>query len=331
MRGLTMVSVVLVHVLVRSFGLNPLVSGLAIVRTTFTLPLFFFVSGFFAWRPARDFDRRRIQNGVTTRLKALLFGTIVFDTLWRLTVGKSPFAWLSGNFDEYWYTFSLLQIYIFYILTTLCAKLTRCQTVSWALLIGGAVAGLLATPFIYPPDWQYFWLADPKTLKFMQFFVFGALVRDNMDTFLRFLSRPWTLTVLIVAYVAGLALMVYGETELADAWRFLPDIVNELTDYAGVMLVMYIFHANRGFFDRETRFVRAWRFIGKRTLDIYFLHYFFIPSMRWVGPYLKTGNTFVLQLAAGLVVALFIIAICLGVSRLLRRAPAIRALLGAKS
>lgn len=328
LRGLTMISVVMVHVLVRSFGLNPLVSGLAVMRTTFTLPLFFLVSGFFAWRPVDDYTLPKARRALSTRLKALLLGTIVFNTLYLITLRKDPFSWINGDFDAYWYTFSLLQIFIFFLLTVSAGKLLHSSKAAWIILIAGGVAGAIASEYVQPLEWRFNWLCTQKTMLYAQFFVLGALVRRFSHKFFSLLEIPLTLSVIIVIYVASLILFYYFPDDLKEIGTPLFITVRYLTLYSGVMLLLAIFYRARNFFDSDTRFIRSWLFIGRRTLDIYFLHYFLLPQMRWVGPYLTKGNTFILQLAAGLAVALFIIAVALGISRLLRKAPYISSLLG---
>ncbi len=331
LRGLTMVSVVMVHVLVRGFGLNPTVSGLAVLRGSFTLPLFFFVSGFFAWRRAEDYTPAKAKSALGIRLKSLLAGTIVFDTLYLITVHKNPFGWINGDFDSYWYTFTLLQIFILFIITVFIARACRRQWVSrWLLIVCGA-AGFAAHYFIDANTWRWFWIMAPKSAEYLQFFVFGALVREYQSQFFSFLEKRWVLSTLIMVYIAALFAHYYYGNDLKNVsiWLFRIDS-DVVMRYSGLMLVLYIFYGARDWFDRDTPFVRGWLFIGKRTLDIYFLHYFFIPTMRWVGPYLTKGNTIILQLAAGFIVAMAVIAVCLGISKLLRGAPVIRTLVGAK-
>lgn len=335
LRGLTMISVVLVHVLVRSFGLNPTVSGLAVLRSTFTLPLFFMISGYFAWRIPKEYDLPKVRKAVWTRIKCLLLGTIVFDTLFLIysTDGKgNPFAWSNGNFDSYWYTFSLLQIFIYYIAAILLARLLKREWPAWLLLTTLAIAAFIFEQTVNPATYRYYWIMAPKTMEFMQFFVAGAAIRAGGEKVMEYIARPKHLTIAIIIYTAAIGLHYYYGTWLQSVSDTLFTVNNRIIcRYAGLYLVLWIFYTNRAFFDRDTAFVRGWRFIGQRTLDIYFIHYFLLPQMRWVGPYLKKGNTMLEQLIAGLAVALAVIALCLAISWLLRRAPIINQLLGQKS
>jgi fucose 4-O-acetylase-like acetyltransferase len=75
---------------------------------------------------------------------------------------------------------------------------------------------------------------------------------------------------------------------------------------------------------------KALQYIGKRTLDIYLIHYFFIPYL----PQIRTiisGNNVVLELVIVGGLSLIVIAVCLIVSNILRTSPILaKYLFGAK-
>lgn len=328
-----MVSVVMVHVLVSGFGLNPNQSALAILRGTFTLPLFFFVSGFFLYRRPAEWDDARILHALRVRGMALVGGTALFATLFFLVMKRpDPLCWLHyGDFVEYWYTISLFQIFIWYLVAVCVGKI--CGAVAFRALAFTAMAASAVLPFT---PWAEFywcsWALNEKTALYFQFFALGMIARRWQEPFFALLSRPWTLTALITVYVASLL----GGWTYAEFWQnhwppMLTLLREEVARYAGVLLVLRIFHDARATFDRTgSPFAATWLLIGRRTLDIYFLHYFFIPRMRWVGTYLLKGNTFVPEFIAAAIVAAAVLAIVLPLSALLRRAPLLRRLLGAK-
>ena len=59
--------------------------------------------------------------------------------------------------------------------------------------------------------------------------------------------------------------------------------------------------------------------IGRSTLSIYLLHYFFIFDMKWMTPYLTTDNSVVLQLLVPMCISVLIIYICIGIEWVLKR------------
>lgn len=332
MRALTMVSVVLVHVLVGGFGINSERSALCILRTTFTLPLFFFVSGFFLFRPLDDWTRIRVTKAVRVRTTALVAGTIVFSSAYFLISStQKNFSWIhAGDFRQYWYTFSLFQMFVYYLILIGIAKLLHSQKVFWILLSAAVIASWIGTYY----DYHYWcsWVLNQKTVLYFQFFALGMAVRRFQEPFLAMIEKPAALTVILICYIAslyaGFGISGYGDTYPMHILQLA--VRNISCSFFGIMLLINIFYNAREFFDRDTRIVRGWRFIGQRTLDIYFLHYFLIPRMRYMAPYMSKGNTLLTELTAGLLITALIIAIVMALSHLLRRAPLIRNLLGAK-
>ena len=58
--------------------------------------------------------------------------------------------------------------------------------------------------------------------------------------------------------------------------------------------------------------------VGRRTLDIYMLHYFLIPPLAFLGGLLAPEGMLLLQLLAALALSLCIVAVCLLLSGMLR-------------
>ncbi|MDE7342970.1 MAG: acyltransferase [Muribaculaceae bacterium] len=332
LRGLTMISVVMVHVLVGGFGLNPDQSALAILRGTFTLPLFFFVSGFFLYHPLQDWTPTRIRATLRVRATALVGGTALFATLFFIVTHRgNPLAWLpDGNFVEYWYTISLFQIFIWYMVAVVIGRILGRKTFRGLLFTAMAASVLLPFTPAAQSYWCYWWLNE-KTALYFQFFAIGMLVKSHQSGFFAWLERPWVLTLLIVGYTASLL----GGWSYAEYWAEHSPVVltlihETLSRYFGLLLVLRIFYSARDRFENPGRFMSRWLLIGRRTLDIYFLHYFFLPRMRWLGIYLVRGNTFVPELISAALVTIVILALILPLSHLLRSAPLLRRLLGVK-
>lgn len=331
LRGFTMISVVMVHVLTYGFKVNPEQSVLCVMRGAFTLPLFFFVSGFFLYRPLGAWTPEKTWNALKVRSLALVGGTIVFFTLYSLVLTKrNPLCWVAnGNFEEYWYTFSLFQLFFYYLVLVWISKLVKTPVVMWIVLIG--ITGFyVVSVFDVGKYWCWWWL-NKKTLVYFPYFVLGIVVRRYKNGFFKIMEKRETLTVLIIIFVASL-ILGWGDRnwEPLKAKYVVIGFRNILAKISGLLLVIYVFYTYREKFDADTRMMRIWRHIGKRTLDIYFLHYFLLPYLPWVGKYMQKRNTFLTELVCGLIVAAFVLAVALGISALLRRAPYLRRLVGEK-
>lgn len=88
--------------------------------------------------------------------------------------------------------------------------------------------------------------------------------------------------------------------------------------YAGLMVVVSFFFYKKEFFNENNMTSRLLKYIGQRTLDIYMLHYFLLPDLEFLKPYLITGNTVVVQTFFGIAISMAIISLCLLISNVLR-------------
>ncbi len=88
------------------------------------------------------------------------------------------------------------------------------------------------------------------------------------------------------------------------------------------MVVGYVF-SKRDYFSRNSKIPNLLRHIGSRTLDIYFIHILLLPGqnlekLSFLTEYLMPNNMIFAQIAVGLLISAIIIALCLGVSSVLR-------------
>ena len=92
--------------------------------------------------------------------------------------------------------------------------------------------------------------------------------------------------------------------------------------YMTMLLCMLFFRRYQASFTKETRLGRTLQYIGTRTLDIYLLHYIFLPRIPAVGVWLNENRPdFVTGTALCVALALLVIAFCLITSSLLRISP----------
>ena len=89
----------------------------------------------------------------------------------------------------------------------------------------------------------------------------------------------------------------------------------------GIVIVFSFFRQNRAVFSKERRLGRIMQYTGRRTLDIYLLHYFFIPYNLTIVTVFKDHPMPVLEFAASSALAILIIALCLLVSNVIRLSP----------
>lgn len=176
----------------------------------------------------------------------------------------------------------------------------------WALLIY-----LLETGggYFYSP------LMIESLTKYFQWFVMGLIVKHYFNTIKKFISKSHNriITCSIVLFVV--LFWISQESQVPFViHKFVHDIA---VRYMGLICVFLIFFSFRDYFEQSGVFQNGIKFIGRRTLDIYLLHNFFLPDMFFMRPILE--GRLLLEIVFYLCTSLIIVAVCLGSSQIIRR------------
>lgn len=127
--------------------------------------------------------------------------------------------------------------------------------------------------------------------------------------------RGFTMILVVSNHVA---LKSFGMQIRWSAWASLP---HTLAMFLLLSMVFMFFRYYHDFFE-QTRFGSVLQFIGRRTLDIYLLHYFFLPKLPMVGEFFKVNRSnFILETTASFTLAFLVIGFCIVTSQLLRVSP----------
>ncbi len=316
LRGFSMVLVVMGHVLL-SMNLGGYDTLLSSALLTFRMPLFFFVSGFFAYRSVGKWTSEFTRSMLVRKFRAQVICTLIFFALLAYASGGDPLGWVESGFGGYWFTVVLFQMFLCYTLLSLLGR--KCGegfTIAGMALISAAGLGVLVAPF--PKEgWLWTLLCWENVAKYFQFFTLGIVCRKYEAAFCRACSSDRMKTLAIVAYVACMCLW-YSDSFRAwngVAYRMVHDVVAR---YAGLGMVVTLFYSARGYFRRNGVAARGLGLVGRRTLDIYMLHYFLIPPLAFLGELLAPEGMLLLQLLAALALSLCIVAVCLLLSGMLR-------------
>lgn len=328
-RGFTMVVVVLWHVMYFSIGYY---EGICMFIFSFFLPIFFFISGFFAYKPFESWDSSRIRTNLFGKFKVQVVGASVFIILFCIFMqhrlpGADSFT---GFAEGYWFTLVLFRFFIVYIaLVCICRKLPKGNTIFWCVILLLAIACMLVNhnvrnSYVFLTERFPVFITVVTTIFFRTYFPYfalGLLARAQLPLFEKILagSNVRTLVICLVTAIWVLSfLFPYPYLQTSTHGHTL---ISYPLGILTVLLVIQFFYSIRHIFDRDTRFSRGVRLIGRRTLDIYFLHYFFLPDLHFLNPYVTSGNPILLQLAVGIPVALAIAGLTLLVGRVIRMSP----------
>ena len=116
LRGFTMILVVSNHVALKSFGMQIRWSAALQFFLLFRMPLFFFISGFLAYKASRIWNAQTLRELSLKKMRVQLIPTIVFFLLFLAMIPTTPFeaslaeALASSMKAGYWFTLVLLYM-----------------------------------------------------------------------------------------------------------------------------------------------------------------------------------------------------------------------------
>ena len=334
LRGFTMILVVMNHVALKSFGMQIRWSAALQFFLLFRMPLFFFISGFLAYKASRVWNVRTLGELSLKKMRVQLIPTIVFFLLFLAMIPTMPFvpslteALASSMKAGYWFTLVLLYMLLtFYLFSYMESKL---RIRSWIPITLLFIISLCLFETCYLP--RYFsWALGHKgpqneflnysslveMFRYFPFFLYGTLVHRYWDRAQRLMDSRWFYPV-VLALAVVMSIEVIKWHTLRMEWAALP---HTLAMFLLLSVVFMFFRHEHAFFE-ETRFGQGLQFIGRRTLDIYLLHYFFLPKLPMVGLFFFTNrHNFLLDTTASLIVALVIVAFCIVTSQIIRVSP----------
>ena len=326
MRGLTMILVVAYHVAQMSFGVDEKTSTSLPFLVLFRMPLFFFVSGFLAYKADFQWTWPNALQMTWKKVKIQVLPTLVFlcicIILRRNSFGPAfEYAIKSPTKSGYWFTWVLLHMFVIYYMACMVQRYIKSEykhIVIWVLFI----LSLMAYESLYLPNtFDYYktpffrYSSLVKTLNFLPFFLFGNLVHRYWAKAQKVADSSWFSPMLmLVAFVACAEVFRWNCCRME--WANLPRTV---AMFALLTLVVVFFRHYQSWFTADRPIGRGLQYIGVRTLDIYLLHYILLPKMPEVGQWLnRTHPNFVLEVVVSFSAALVVIAFCLLASQMLR-------------
>lgn len=306
------------------------------------MPLFFFISGWFTMKLREDGSLKRPDFG--KRALQLIVPMVAVSTLWIYYFPHSGLQspldstwhglWLSVWKNGYWFTGVLFTIMVIYGLLTPVFSAIRN---GWTFLLTGFVVGLLMY-FVsqnIPVEVSGF-LGLSLVACFFPVFAAGVAARRHRGEFeaitvsgtwvtialifggclMYFICWPWEFPMLYDSHGYSLMLarpllhicLVIVAVAVVRPWS--EKVCSESASWFG--------HASSSF----------WMLLGRRSLSIYLLHYFFLfPMAALRGPLVEMGLGFTPLFAVSAAVSLGIIGIVLGLDAIIGKSPLLAFLL----
>ncbi|MGM9852639.1 MAG: acyltransferase family protein [Muribaculaceae bacterium] len=332
LKGMAIFMVVMGHVLtmcVREIDRAALFKFLGEIH----MPLFFFISGWFTMRISDD--GRIVRPRLSKRFTQLLVPMVVMSSLWIWYFPHSGLQsplnstfqglWLDEWKNGYWFTMTLLEVILIY--TLIVPLLNRCR----GLLLSSALimavwAALLVLCEVLPAE--FLGVSSFRlTARFFPVFVAGALAARYKDGFEKLCAKGSTVT---VAFIAGAALLYF----ICWPWEFKTLTEGQLGELT-VTVARSIFHILLAILAislvrtwGDTVFTCPWQYMGRKSLAIYLMHYFFLfPVGVCRETLVSMGLGFTPLFVFSAVSAICIIAVTLMVEYIVSKSPLLSAVL----
>ena len=311
MRGFTMILVVFAQVC--HFCLGDSRMGYNAVFILFRLPCFFMISGWLF----ESVSQRPFKEVAKHKAMVQLLPTFIF----LLILAPPPFFFhqLGTLKGGYWFTFALFEYFILYMLMIrISRKWTPLMAV--VLTIGAFIYARYYDSLRSAADGYQLWLIDISgflsvtTWRLFLFFYLGAWIRRNFDAFIRWTSKPVVILLIAVAFFL-IASTSHHDHLLFEMFRFYGGGIT------GMVMVFTFFRLSASWLKRW-HISKPLQYVGTRTLDIYLLHFFFLPRFLMAyAPQLATYNSRLIEFCYIMAVSLVVLALTLAASYVIRLSP----------
>lgn len=314
LRGFTILLVVFGHINTFSFGYGGYNSNIASFFLAFRMPMFFFISGFVAYKEYAIWDKKYFLSQLRKKCRIQLVPLFVFFCAYNLLFScRIPHFWKYG-FGEYWFTLVLFEMLLIYFLVQVASNFIKRDLFFILLLLSGfGVFALSALPRDIP---GYDFLCLENLFKYFQFFTIGLYCRKYKAHYDNILSnevfKVIVFSIFILSYILLCnPLLIQSEFVL----KLLRSIVIR---YAGVFSILIIFTSSSKYFSSEKLIPRQMRYVGKRTLDVYLIHYFMLPNLKMLYPFFDGNSNMFLQMVISFAISILIVLCCIIVSNCIR-------------
>lgn len=322
MRGFTMILVVVCHVSGFCLGIESDIPSIHPYLYEFRMPTFFFISGFVLYKANQIWDTKYVVKFLTKKFPVQIITTVIFF-LFFLKINQTTI--IDGLYSEskqgYWFTYCLFVYFIAYSICRWILNLFKARgwLVDFCIIsIGFLFYILFSVRSVYyslPINSDIGSLLSLQHWGYYLFFTIGTLFKKHYQTILEHLHRNHIILICLAIFFTSN--LYYDELVASHINAF-----NLITAITGIVLVFSFFEKHKDAFLKEKPIGKALQYIGRRTLDIYLLHYLILPvNLLSLTSFLRDHPVPLIEFTISLVISLLVIGTCLILSAILRLSP----------
>jgi surface polysaccharide O-acyltransferase-like enzyme len=319
MRGLAMLLVVIGHVHVFSFNHTDNVL-FQILSLEIQIPLFFMVSGFLVKIPQCKYWSFCKKKAFLLCVPASIFMTI---NIWINNHDSITVLGSDMYKDGYWFTFSLFEFTVLFSALKFISRKLRLDINADHLfvLIATIIIVSIVTIYIYIENDSFIIpLLGLRHIKSFPYFIFGTILaernilRNNMS-----FIKQWKELLLFICFL--LHIYIYKNSSMD--YYLIPIQYKLLLIPATILGLFVLLQAFKQYESWSSSWIgKKLQKMGRYTLDIYFIHFFFIPkSLSMIGDWFKVNPNPIIEYALAMLIAALIISASLLVGRIIRLSP----------
>ena len=318
-RGFTMLMVILGHFEVFTFSAQAFLG--TPVYKLIQMPLFFFISGYMAFKNPKEWNTHTFLRESIQKLRFLLIPAFFFGLLFTYFQTSGNFTIFVNDISKqgYWFTIALSEMFLlYYIVNYLLHRIKIANVDKYfviALFISILMAYLIKILSIYSPIVND--LINITSFYYLPFyfphFIFGILASKYKPTFEKIIDNSYFMAGALILFSS---VLVFRQTMIENIIGG-KEISACIVSFTGIVVIYNFFRKYQASFSSSTKLGRTLQYIGKRTLDIYLLHYFFLPYVPKIHHLLGTSPNLVMELI-GFLLAFLVIGCCLITSNIIR-------------
>ena len=278
LRGMAIILVVYFHIAAYGFGSYELGHNDIIER--FRMPTFFFISGWLFYKTGRIWNRHTIRSIIHKKFMVQIIPTIVFMLLYLTIFDLLDVSSFGSDKKGYWFTFVLFEYFVIYIMAE--AIFNRQDSAMGETRVFVVILILSIAAFYYAKYYTRYatdlgvWKDILGFLSFVKirhviFFWFGTFVRRHFERFIQLTNHSYVTAIMIGIFTA---IIVWPELLSTEGIEYIAYV---LAGISGTVICFTYFRIHEKHFSNETWYGRSLQLIGRRTLDIYLIHYFILP------------------------------------------------------
>lgn len=289
LRGITMLLVVMMHFEAECGRWMDFSKWVSMIR----MPLFVFISGYFTYSPKIVWSPGSLVIGhYFRRLKLIIWPSLVilvlylpfymdvYDFTLKDVIYKNTMA-------GYWYTFAIFEMFLLCV-PVVCMLNSRPSNKAIGtalLLILGAVAVYthyyLTHSHMLVNKYILLFLVS-KVTRYLPFFIAGILVHSYREKVWRICGNMW------MPVILALIIFVFLNLHYHTPFTFIENTSKPMPLMVVMTVCVFVsFSGLQGVLNCSTRLGRILSLVGRNTLPIYLIHFFF---NLWIGRVIIYGH-----------------------------------------